>query len=422
MRKLSIVFLLLALFFTAACSKSGEATATTEATQAATDAAGTESATAEPTVAPFTTADQTCKSYNLIDDLLLAPVDNNVPAVSDTDLIYGPASAKYTFIVYSNFSCSHCANLEPILVALQAMFPQDVRVVFRYVTTGGNSNIAAQAAEAANIQGKFSEMKDVIFENQATWYNYSEDEFRTWLDDQATSFGMDVDQFNADLSSETILNRLTDNRTKVDELDLLGTPTIYVNNRQYSQSRSIATFAIMLDVMGISDRLLGDCPTLDTSFSKDLQAVISTTKGDIVVDLYEDKAPTTVAYFKYLAENGWYNNNNIIISTNEYVTSGDPSNTLYGGPGFVYYNELTADQPLNKAGYLVSFNQLGTGYNMGVFMLTKNAVSDFSGEYSVFGEVIEGLDVLNSFTDRSYSLDPADPFYDSITSITIVEK
>ena len=55
-------------------------------------------------------------------------------------------------------------------------------------------------------------------------------------------------------------------------------------------------------------------------------------------------------------------------------------------------------------------------------MLTKNAVSDFSGEYSVFGEVIEGLDVLNSFTDRSYSLDPADPFYDSITSITIVEK
>jgi len=177
MRKLSIVFLLLALFFTAACSKSGEATATTEATQAATDAAGTESATAEPTVAPFTTADQTCKSYNLIDDLLLAPVDNNVPAVSDTDLVYGPASAKYTFIVYSNFSCSHCANLEPILVALQAMFPQDVRVVFRYVTTGGNSNIAAQAAEAANIQGKFSEMKDVIFENQATWYNYSEDEF-----------------------------------------------------------------------------------------------------------------------------------------------------------------------------------------------------------------------------------------------------
>jgi cyclophilin family peptidyl-prolyl cis-trans isomerase/protein-disulfide isomerase len=423
MRKYTIAFLLLALLLTAACSKSSDANTATDATHGAADTAA-ESATAEATTAPYTTADEPCKSFNLVDDVLLSPVDENVPPVTDADLTYGSADATYTFITYSNFTCSHCASLEPILETLQELYPQDVRIVFRYVTTGGVSNIAAQAAEAANKQGKFTEMKDVLFENQATWYYYSADEFRTWLNERATEFGMDVDQFNADMDDENTLNKIDYNRSMVDELGITGTPTLYLNNRQYSpyQDRSIFTLATMLNVMGIADRQLGDCPTVDTNFSKDLQAVISTDKGDIVVDLYEDEAPYTVAYFKYLAENGWYNNNAVFVSTSEYILSGDPSNTLYGGPGFVFYNEISETQTLDEEGLLVSFNRFGTGYNSGLFMLTKSAVTDFSGEISIFGKVIEGMDVLNAMTDRAYSLDPAEPFYDSITSITILEK
>jgi cyclophilin family peptidyl-prolyl cis-trans isomerase/protein-disulfide isomerase len=423
MRRYIIAFLLLALLFATACSKSSDASTGADATQVTADTAA-ESPTAEATVAPFTTVDEPCKAFNLIDDVLLSPVDENVPVITDADLSYGPADAKYTFITYSNFTCSHCANLEPVLVALQGLYPQDVRVVFRYVTTGGVSNIAAQAAEAANMQGKFSEMKTILFENQATWYYFSEDEFRTWLDEQATAFGMDVDQFNVDMNSENTLNKIDYNRSMVDELGITGTPTLYLNNRQYSpyQDRSIFTLATMLNVLGIADRQLGDCPTVDTDFSKDLQAVISTTQGNIVVDLYEDEAPYTVAYFKYLVESGWYDNTNIFVSTSEYVISGDPSNTLYGGPGFTFYNEISTDQALDEEGLLVSFNRFGTGYNSGLIMLTKGAVTDFSGEVSIFGKVIEGMDVLNAMTDRPYSLDPADPFYDSITNITIVEK
>lgn len=423
MRKYTIAFLMLALLFVAACSKSSDANTTADATQETADTAAA-SPTTEATAAPYTTADEPCKSFNLVDNVLLSPVDENVPAITDADLSYGPANAKYTFIVYSNFTCSHCANLEPVLVTLQGLYPEDIRVVLRYVTTGDNSNIAAQAAEAANIQGKFSEMKDVLFENQATWYYYSADEFRTWLGEQATAFGMDVEQFNTDLDSETILNKIVENRAKVDELGITGTPTMYINNRQYSpyQDRSIFTLTTLVKVMGIADRQLGDCPTLDIDFSKDLQAVISTTKGDIVVDLYEDETPNTVAYFKYLAENGWYDNSDIFVSTSEYIISGDPSNTLYGGPGFAFYNELSTDQTMDEEGLLVSLNRYGVGYNSGVIMLTKGAVTDFSGDVSIFGKVIEGMDVLNAMTDRAYSLDPADPFYDSITSITIVEK
>jgi len=169
--------------------------------------------------------------------------------------------------------------------------------------------------------------------------------------------------------------------------------------------------------------MLGVCPSIDTDFSGDLQAVISTTKGDIVVDLYEDTAPFTVAYFKYLVENGWYENNDVFVSTSEYMISGDPTNTQYGNPGFAFYNE-PSEQALDEEGLLVSFNQLGDGYNTGMLMITKGAVTgyEFPYGYSVFGKVIEGMDVLNAIEDRSFSLDPAELFTDSITNITIVEK
>jgi len=420
MQKYLTAFLMIALLFVTACSSNSS---DSDATQA-TDDTAIGSATTEATAAPFTTADEPCQLFDLIDDVLLSAVDENVPTVTDADLTYGSPDAKYTIIVYSNFTCSHCANLEPVLETLQQLYPQDVRIVFRYVTTGGVSDIAAQAAEAANNQGKFGEMKDILFANQATWYYYSEDEFRTWLGDQATALGMDADQFSTDMNAENLLNKITFNRSQVDELGITGTPTLYVNNRQYSpyQDRSIYTLATMVNVLNIADKKLGACPTVDINFTKDLQAVISTDKGDIVVDLYEDTAPYTVAYFKYLVDQGWYDNNEFFVSTDEYALGGDPSNTLYGGPGFVFYNELTSGQTLDEGGLLVSFNRLGTGYNSGVFMLTKTAVTDFSGDLTVFGKVIDGMDVLNALETRDYSLDPADPFYDSINSITIIEK
>jgi len=428
MRKYFIALLMVALLFVAACSNSGETVTTaTEAVtgseETPTDAATMDETTTEDTTTPFTTAEDPCQSFNLVDDVLLSPVNDQVPAVSDADLVTGPADAKYTFITYSNFTCSHCANLEPVLIALQQLYPQDVRLVFRYVTTGSISTLSAQAVEAANLQGKFAEMKDTIFAAQATWWEFSDDEFRAWLDERATEFGMNVEQFNTDMDDENIANKITYNRSLVDELGITGTPTMFVNNRQYSpyQDRSIFTLATMLRAMGISDQLLGDCPTVSTDFKDDLQAVISTTQGDIVVDLYEDQAPNTVAYFKYLADNGWYDNSDIFISTDEYIVSGDPSNSLYGGPGFVFYNEIS-EGTMDEEGLLVSFNQLGTGYNSGLFMLTKGAVTDFSSDISIFGKVIEGLDVLSTLSDHPYSLDPADWIYDSILSITVQEK
>lgn len=427
MRKYFMIFLTIAFLFVAGCSTSGDTDTTADtaavAEEPAADTSPADETTTEDTATPFTTAEDPCQTFNLVDDVLLSPVNDQVPAITDADLVIGPADATYTFITYSNFTCSHCANLEPVLVALQELYPQDVRLVFRYVTTGSISTLSAQAVEAADLQGKFAEMKDAIFAAQATWWEFSDDEFRAWLDERAAEFGMDVDQFNADMENENISNKIIFNRSQVDDLGITGTPTMFVNNRQYSpyQDRSIFTLATMVRVMEISDQLLGSCPAVDTSFDGDLQAVISTTQGDIVVDLYEDQAPNTVAYFKYLADNGWYDNNDVFISTDEYIVSGDPSDTLYGGPGFVFYNEIS-EGSMDEEGLLVSFNRLGTGYNSGLFMLTKGAVTDFSGDISIFGKVIEGMDVLNSFSEHTYSLDSADWVFDTILSITVQEK
>ncbi len=422
MRKTIIAFLLLALLFVPACSGSSD-----DATDQPSGDTTTGDVAAEPTPGPFTSAEQPCQPFDLVDDVLLSPVDEKVADVSDADLTYGPDDASYKIYVYSNFTCGHCANLEPVLEFLQSIYPDDVQVVFRYVTTGGVSTLSAQAVEAANIQGKFSEMKDAILNGQSIWWEFSESEFRNWLNEKAEEFGMDVEQFNTDMDDENTLNKITFNRSKVDELGIMGTPTMYVNKRQYSpyQDRSVYTLSTMISLLNISDQRLNECPTIDTNIDADLQATITTDKGEIVIDLYEDQVPYAVAFFKYLVDNGWYDNNPIFVATDEYVISGDPSTSLYGGPGFAFYNEVTEGDPLellSEEGLLVTFNRLGPGYNTGAFMLTKGAVSEFSGDLTILGKVVSGLDILKAIENREYSLDPSDPFLDTIVSITITEK
>ena len=77
--------------------------------------------------------------------------------VTDADWQTGPKAAVATLLVYDDFQCAFCANLEPILARLRAEFPADVRIVFRHypLPQDDKARLAAGAAEAAGAQGKF---------------------------------------------------------------------------------------------------------------------------------------------------------------------------------------------------------------------------------------------------------------------------
>ena len=97
--------------------------------------------------------------------------------ITDKDHIQGPANAKVTLVEYADFQCPACAAYHPLLKKLEADFPRDLRVVYRYFPLKQihfQALNSAQVAEAAGLQGKFFEMHNELFDNQQKWLsNYS---------------------------------------------------------------------------------------------------------------------------------------------------------------------------------------------------------------------------------------------------------
>ena len=124
------------------------------------------------------------------------------------------------------------------------------------------------------------------------------------------------------------------------------------------------------------------------------KAVIDTTAGRIVVELYQDKAPNTVANFVKLAKQGFYNG--IIfhrVIPNFMIQTGDPTGTGRGGPGYQFADEfgpgLTHDGP-----GVLSMANAGANTNGSQFFITLVATPWLDGKHAIFGRVIEGQEVV----------------------------
>jgi len=140
-----------------------------------------------------------------------------------------------------------------------------------------------------------------------------------------------------------------------------------------------------------------------------LYATLKTSMGDIVVRLYEDKAPKTVANFVGLATGTreWTDpktrekvkrplyNGTIIhrVDPTFMIQGGDPLGTGYGGPGYRFADEFPPDLKHNKPGIL-SMANTGPNTNGSQFFITSRATPGLDGRHSVFGEVVKGQDVV----------------------------
>jgi cyclophilin family peptidyl-prolyl cis-trans isomerase len=137
---------------------------------------------------------------------------------------------------------------------------------------------------------------------------------------------------------------------------------------------------------------------------KRYQASIVTDKGTMVVDLHADLAPVTVNNFVFLARQGFYDG--IVfhrVIANFMAQTGDPTGTGTGGPGYRFQDEF--DQTLRHTGPgVVSMANAGPNTNGSQFFITHVPTPWLDGKHSVFGQVVQGLDVLTAIPPR----DPSD--------------
>jgi len=141
-------------------------------------------------------------------------------------------------------------------------------------------------------------------------------------------------------------------------------------------------------------------PTIQIDPKKKYKARMETDKGTMVIDLFADKAPKTVNNFVFLARERFYEG--IIfhrVISNFMAQGGDPTGRGSGGPGYKFEDEFHPSLKHDRQGIL-SMANAGPNTNGSQFFITHIPTPHLDNKHTVFGQVVEGLDVLMSIPPR----------------------
>ncbi len=314
-----------------------------------------------------------------------------------------------------------------MLAQLHKDFPNDLRIIYRYFpleSIHDKADLASQAASAAGNQGKFWEMHDTLFDKQADWASLNVDQFKEWLAQAAAGLGLDKARFEKDLVDPSNVAQVHKAWTDGKAIGLPGTPFMLVNGQIWSENlpMNYNSISAIIKVDLLEKRQFTTCPALTIDQTKRYSATLHTVKGDIVISLYSDKAPLAVNNFIFLAKQGWYDGITFFRVLPGFVAqTGDPTDSGMGNPGYAFDNEITPDLKFDKAG-VVGMANAGPGTNGSQFFITYAPADRLDGQYTIFGQVIAGMDVVQKLAPRDPSSGAVLPAGDAIQNVTIEEK
>jgi peptidyl-prolyl cis-trans isomerase B (cyclophilin B) len=146
----------------------------------------------------------------------------------------------------------------------------------------------------------------------------------------------------------------------------------------------------------MSDKQWNDPPEMQIDPGKKYQITITTNRGDLVLELYPEHAPKTVNNFVFLAREGFYDGVSFHRVIRDFVIQGgDPTGTGRGGPGYRFEDEL-AGNPLRHERGVISMANAGPNTNGSQFFITHSPQAHLDGKHTVFGRVVQGLEVVDA--------------------------
>jgi protein-disulfide isomerase len=154
------------------------------------------------------------------------------PPVGAQDHAIGADDAPVTLVEYGDYECPYCGMAHPVVKEVQRVLGNQLRFVFRnfpLAEAHPHARFAAQAAEAAGTQGRFWEMHDMLFENQAALEPAD-------VGGYAKSIGLDVGRFEQELEAGTYAKKVRDDFRSGARSGVNGTPTFFVNGERYDGS------------------------------------------------------------------------------------------------------------------------------------------------------------------------------------------
>jgi 2-hydroxychromene-2-carboxylate isomerase len=145
----------------------------------------------------------------------------------------GNPNGRITLVEFADYECPHCKRVQPVLRQAVDEF-KDLRVYFKHYPLGGHTNarIAAEAAVAAQKQGKFWPYNDGV-------WTHSEGLTPAVLEQIAKDVGLDVEKWRKDVESEDVRQKVQKDHSEGESLSIQATPTIYLNGREYTDARDL---------------------------------------------------------------------------------------------------------------------------------------------------------------------------------------
>lgn len=209
-------------------------------------------------------------------------------------------------------------------------------------------------------------------------------------------------------------------------LQIPGTPSLIVNGQLLQGTPPYEAWVDYIgqlrDIAFLEELQYAAPPEMIIDEARGYVATIMLESGDsFKIELYPGSAPLTVNNFVFLAQEGWYDGVTFHRVLPGFVAqTGDPTGTGLGGPGYTIPNEVDIELTHGDTGMVAMANS-GPDTNGSQWYVTLGDAAFLDGGYSIFGRVIEGMDVVQAITPRDPSQNPDLPPGDVIQTVTIEE-
>jgi len=325
--------------------------------------------------------------------------------------------------VYSDFQSPASRKLAEVLIELQAIHPDDLRVVFRPYPLWplhDKALLAAQAALAAGEQGEFWAMHDLLFARFDEWVNLTPDEFRQWIVQSADILPIESGAFERALSSGAFADAALRDFEAAFASGLTAVPTVFLNQDLVAMQPTLSNLEALIRLARAEAQGLPDGPPPPADPELAYRLLLETTAGPIEIQLDSAAAPQAVGNLVYLAEQGWYDGmifHRVVPGV--LAETGDPTHTGLAGPAYRFADELEGGLSFDEVG-MVAMQSEGPDSNGGAFFVNLRPLPQLDGSRTILGRVVSGIEVLQALPARDPLTDLLSPAPLVIEKVTVI--
>lgn len=181
--------------------------------------------------------------------LIFTNKDSSHSTANPTNHLFGDNAKHVTLVEYGDFQCPACGGYEPTVEQVRTKYKADISFQFRnlpLIQVHQNAFAGARAAEAADLQGKFWDMHDLLYQNQQTWSASSDP--LSYFKQYAGQIGLNVNTFTKDYSSSKVNDTINADLDAFKKLNLpMQTPTFLLDGKHVTPGATVEDFSKLID-------------------------------------------------------------------------------------------------------------------------------------------------------------------------------